>query len=368
MYSLFRNTQSPRNIGNLFPPERPYLIRMFNDALLDVMQHYHHYPKRVESEHVLCRILTLLPRRWDLDDRRYLQYIDDVSEPISRNFNFVSPTYRGRVYEDGVTMGRMTDEIVIDHHRGIPEDLNVQGAWRFWEPYRYLHHTRYDLLLPVPNSRDNIQGTVVATIDIPLMALQYRRWLTFQKERQADQKEAVFRFVGGYLLPNTVKSYLDIAIFNRLTRMANGKLLRRHPSTHPFYLTDYSSRVDNYCNKILENNDKRNNDIETFVHSTPLITETSLFTLMQRLPVQPITHNNEWAIIAARLPYLEYIADHGIVASQGDRGKINDLYETIMESMIDRVFTGVGSSKVIMGFKARLQRLKEVIECKGHGW
>lgn len=368
MYSLFRRTNAPRNIGTLFPPEHNYLKRMFEDALGDIMEYYHRYPKRVDSEHLFCRILTLLPRRWDLDDRRYLQYIDDASEPISRNFNFVSPTYKGRVYESGVTLGKLTDEVVIDHHDGIPTDLDIQGAWRYWQPYRFLTHTRYDLHIPVPNNRDNIKGGGVGVIDIPLMALQYRRWLTFQKHKVADQKEAVFRFIGGFVLPNTARSYLDIAVFNRLTRIANNQPLNRYPSPHPFYLTDHSSRIDNYCKKIIENNDKRRVDIETFMSTTPMIVEDSLFGLMQRLPKQPVTHNNEWAIIAARLPYLRYIVDHGIVADKGDRSKTNELYETIMESFNDRIYTSVGSSNYVKGFKEQLMYLKETIETKGHGW
>lgn len=368
MYSLFRRSNAPRNIGMIRPPEHDYLKRVFKDALSDIMEHYHRYPKRVESEHLFCRILTLLPRRWDLDDRRYLKYIDDASEPISRNFNFVSPTYKGRVYESGVTMGKMTDEIIIDHHEGVPHDIDVLGKWRYWQPYRFLTHTRYDLMMPIPSNKDSIRGSAVGVIDIPLMALQYRRWLTHQKENITDQKEAVFRFVGGYVLPNTAPSYLDIAIFNRLTRIANNLPLNKHPSPHPFYLTDHSSRVDNYCKKIIENNDKRRNDIETFMATTPMVIEESLYTLMQRLPRQPVTHNNEWAIVAARLPYLRYMVDHGVLPREGDRARLNDLYETIMESFTDRIFMSTASSKVINGFKEQLMYLKETLEEKGHGW
>lgn len=368
MFSLSNKTPTRANIGKVTPPERPYLVRVYNDIVNDVIEHYHRYPKRVDSDNIFGRLLTLIPRRWDLDDHRYLRYVDDASEPLSRAFNFVSSSYRGRIYESGVTMGREADEVVITHYEGIPKDLDKPLEWRYWSPIKYLNHSMYDLQLPIMNNHLRVKGSAVISIDIPLMALQYRRWLKRQKVTHEDQRESVYRYVGGYLLPNAVRSYLDIAVFNRLEHIANGKSLLRFPSAHPFYITDLSNRVDNYCKQIIADNKRKQVDLEAFVYNTPLIMEESLHSLMRRLPDQPVTHNNEWAFIAARIPYLRYLVVHGIPRDGGDRHHVNDIYESIIESSYDRVFSGVGSSRVIQGYKRELLRLKETIEDKRQGW
>lgn len=368
MHSLFKRPPARGNIGTITPPERNYLERSFKDILADVVEYYHHHPKRVDSDNLFGRLLTLLPRRWDLDDRRYLQLIDDVSETTSRSFNFVSPMYKGRIYEKGVTLGSESDEVIIDHHDGVPADLDTPGAWRYWQPYRYLTHTRYDLQLPVMNNHQRIKGHGVGVIDIPLMALQYRRWLKSQKHGGVDQKESVFRFIGGYVLPNTLYSYLDIAVFNRLTRIANGIPIPNVSNPHPFYVTDFSQRIDHYCKKLLEDNQRRSVDIETFVETTPLIREKKLRQLINRAPNQPITYNNEWAFIAARLNYIKYVVQHGVHESKGDRKGTNEIYERIIEVTNDRIFTGIGSSRVIQNYKEQLLYIKQTLEDKNHGW
>lgn len=367
MYALFRTPTSSPRVGSVVPPEHPYLQRTFQSLLTDVMAYYHHAPKRVASEHLFCRLLTILPMKWEMDDRQYLRYLDNTASTWTRRFDFVSPMYKGKVHESGVTLGKQSDEVIIEHHTGIPDDLEKVGAWRDWQPFRYLSHTRYDLQLPVLNNQMDVKGNGVALLDVPLLALQFRRWQLSQK-KTFEQREAVFRFVGGYVLPNALPSYLDIAVFNRLTRMANGQPLRNYPAPHPFYVTDLSQRVDGFCQRLLTDNPRRATDPKTFMTTTPLITESSLMTLCQRLPLMPITHNNEWALIMARLPYLRYVVDHGVVTHKTDRTHINVIYETLIDARNDRIFTGVGSQRIIQSLKYQLDQLIETLSKKGHGW
>lgn len=368
MFSLFSRPPVRSNIGMITPPEKPYLERVYTEIIKDIVEHYHRYPKRVDSDNLFGRLLTLIPRRWDLDDRRYLRYVDDASEPLSRAFNFVSSMYRGRVYENGVMLGKEADEIIITHHAGIPTDIDQPMNWRYWSPITFLYHSLYDLQMPIMNNHLRVKGKVIVSIDIPLMALQYRRWLKRQKHEIEDQKESVNRYVGGYLLPNAVRSYFDIAVFNRLEHLSDGKRLLKFPSVHPFYITDFSQRIDNALNLIRTDAERRRVDVEAFVYTTPMILEKSLYHLLKRLPDQPVTHNNEWAFVAARLPYVRYLVNHAIGKDVGDKSYTNTIYESIIESGYDNIFSGVGSSRVIQGFKKELHTLKETIEEKRQGW
>lgn len=370
MYALF-NRPPIRNVAAISFPELAYLRRAYQDVIKDVLEHYHFYPKRVDGDHRLGALLTHLPRRWDLDDTRYLHFVDNASEGLSRTYQFTSPTHRGKLHERGLTLGKDCYEAVIDHYNGPPRDIGTVGAWRYWRPLNYLYHTRTDLRLPISNNLQQGKGYGVITIDIPLLALQYRYWLKTQKrgdrEEIAQQPESVFRFLGSYALPNMVTSYLDIAIFNRLTRLANGLPLHSFPSPHPFYVMDLSNRIDDLCQKVIKTNDQRRGDVQVFVGNTPMIVQPTLQQVMQ-LPSMPINRNNEWALLFARLPYLKYITTHGIVEGQGDRRMTNDIYETLFESGVDQLLSGIGSSTSTNEIKGMLENIRTQLKEKGFGW
>lgn len=371
MYALF-NRPPIRNVAAISFPDLPYLRRAYQDVMDDVRNHYHFYPKRVDGDHRLGSLLKHLPRRWDLDDHRYLHFVDSASEGLSRTYQFTSPTHRGRLYENGLTLGKDCVEAVIDHYAGVPKDLNVPGAWRHWEPLKYLYHTRTDLRMPISNNQQQGKGYGVVTLDIPLLALQYRYWLKTQKrgdkEELAQQPDSVFRFLGSFPLPNLVGSYLDIAIFNRLTRIANNLPVHSYPSPHPFYVMDLSQRIDGLLHRVVATNDQRRGDIQIFAGTTPMIVNATLQQVMV-LPNMPVNRNNEWALMLARLPYLKYIVEHGIVPQQGDRQMTNEVYEALFDSGVDNLFSGVGSSSAVSMIRDTLVAdIQQALKDKGFGW
>ena len=365
MYDLF--SSPPRRFtGALHFPELPYLRRSFDRLLGDVKSYYHRYPKYVGSDNLFGNLLKHLPRRWDLDDRRYARFVEDASRGIMRAFWLTDATFRGRVHESGITLGPKTNEVML----ATEESFDVQRAsreWRDWSPLTYLYHTRTDLGLPILNNQSPGKGWGVGCINIPMLALQYRYWLKAQAERGSEQPESVYRFVGGFVLPNAVDSYLDIAVFNRLARLSRGINTKRFPTPHPFYLTDFSQRVDRLCEKILESQERRSEDIEQVAYTTPMIVKPTLFDVMQ-LPKGPVSRQNEWALYLARLPYLRYILETSVRHGRGDRSFLNELHEGLVEASQDRIFSGVGSPMVVQQYRESLRYLLSLLQKTGHGW
>jgi hypothetical protein len=347
-----------------------YLRRSFVDIIDDVKHHYRRYPKRVDSDNLLGNLLVHIPRRWDLDDRQYIRFVDDTSQGVLRAFGLTSSINRGKVHESGVTLGKDTTEVVIaTEHYDNYSDWPI--PWREWASYRYLYHTRYDLSLPVLNNHTPGKGYGVATLDIPMLALQYRYWLKEQfsvsKSANTEQKESVYRFIGSYVLPNALDSYTDIAFFNRLSRIASGIDMKRHPSSHPFYVTDFSQRVDRLCEKIIDTRERRGGDVEQIVYTTPMIIKESLREVLQ-LPNEPITRHNEWALQLARLPYIKYIVEETLATEGGDRRFTNDIYTSLVEASQDRIFSGVGSQSLIGKYREQLHEMITLFDQKGLGW
>lgn len=366
MYDIF-TSRAKRFTGAVTFPELPYLRRCF-DALVDDVRHYYYrHPKRVDSDNLFGRILLHLPRRWDLDDRRYRRYIEDTAPGVTRAMGLTSTTYRGRVHEGGITLGPKSHEAVLS----VMEPIDVRGLekhWMYAAPLTYLYHSRLDLQLPIMNNTTPGKATGVCTLDVPLLALQYRHWLLHQhRKHQGDQKESVFRFIGSIVLPNAVTSFVDIAFFNRLARIGRDIGNPKFPAPHPFYVTDYSRRVDTLCEKIIETQARRSGDLEQVVDTTPLLYNERLWDIM-RLPKDPVTRQNEWALQLARLPYVRYLVDTAVQAHQGDRAFLSEIYHSLREARMDNTFARVASNNQVKDYHQQIDDLMATLDGMGHGY
>lgn len=364
MYDLFQRP-ARRFSGFLQFPELPYLKRTYSQQLKDVKAYYRRFPKRVDADNLLGNLLLHIPLRLDLDDRRYLRFVEDVANGLEGAFRFTSNLEKGQVYPAGVTLGRQTHEVLLSIN-GDVDVVNAARTWREWSPVRYLYHTRVDLGLPIPNNHIPGKGFGITTVDIPMLALQHRYWRQYMADRSQEQRESIYRFIGGFVLPNALDSYLDIAFFNRLARLASGQGLPKFPTPHPFYLTDLSPRVDRFCRWVLATQPNRSDDIEQVVDTTPALVKDSLREVMA-LPHDPITRHNEWALTLARFPYVRYVIQTAVHHHRGDRKFLNDIYLTLVEATRDNIFSGVGTGMMIQQYRKQTRELIELLEEKGHG-
>lgn len=362
MYDLFA-PHMRRNIGSQQPPELRYLERTYQREIRDVQQYYRRYPKRMNSANVLANVLFHLPARDDMDDRRYVRYIEDTAPGVTRAFGFVSSVYKGRVQSGGVTLGPETDEVVVASQEDFAFD-RPEKQWWYWMPYRFLYHTRHDPNLPILNNTTPGKGFGVGVLNVPMLALQYRYWRRYQKELQGTEDD-VYRFIGACVLPNLLPSYFEIAYFNRLDLLSKGLKTRNYPTPHPFYLTDYSRQLNQMAEKTLDTYMRRGQDLEQLAGVVPMVLSDSLLSLMQ-LPKDPVTRQNEWAFLLALLPYVDFLVHYAIRHGHIEGYFMNEVHKTLRDALRDRSFTGVGGSKMIAKWRGQLQQLIVDIEDAQH--
>lgn len=359
MYSLFRNVPA-RMAGAYNFGELVYIRRTYADLISSVEQYYHRAPKFVEADNLFGQLLTHIPPRWDLDDFSYVRFVEDVAVPLVRAFGFTSGNYKGKVHEAGVTLGPSTQEVVLATFEAFDIN-NIKRRWRDLQPLRYLYHTRVDVNLPVLNNTTPGRGYGVSVINVSMLALQRRYWLRNQMERADGLRDSVYRFIGGFVLPNAVSSYLDIAFFNRISRQANDIPTPSFPMPHPFYITDMTQRLERVGKEINAQNASRASDLERLAWATPMIVKDNLFNVMA-LPKQPITRANEWALCIARLPYVKYLVRECLKATGTDRSQMNEVLVTLMEAKRDSLFGGMGSNDMVKRYKAEVDQVIQMLQ------
>lgn len=359
MYDLFQQATKPRD-GRVVSPELPYLQRTYTRDIENVQTYYRRNPKRVASDNPLAAILNHIPMRLDMDDKRYVQFVEDMSEQLVRQFGFTSSMTKGRMRTGGLTLGPMSTEAVLSSLA----DFNITKAasqWQEYVPYKYLYHSRTDLGLPLMNNTTPGRATGVGLLNIPMLALQFRYWRQWQRQRFGDQPEPVNAFIGGFVLPNTLSSYLDIAVFNRIDRMSQGIATPKFPTAHPFFLTDYQPRVDRLAKETLGQLIKSGQRIEQVLYSMPAITQDSLLSVVQ-LPREPVTYQNTWALMMARLPYVAFVVRQCKATTFGDPVEIERITEALREAANNSLFSGVAPAETLSAFNGQLKTLRELLK------
>lgn len=358
MYDLFKGSPSHKTSGYVFP-ELLYVRRTYVRLIDDVKSYYRRYPKYVDPKNILGNILLHIPLKPELDDTAYAGYVEDTSDSLIKAFGLVASNSRGGSFRKGMTLGKNTSEVIIAHSESFDVN-NLRQSWRELTPFHYLYHSRTDLNLPIMNNQTPGKGYGVAALNLPMLAVQYRYWLRFNLDKDTPQKEAVHRFIGSYVLPNAINSFLDIAFFNRLARGAQGIGSPTYPTPHPFYLTDMTPRVERLITTVNAASVQRVKDIEQLAWATPVLSGENLYQTAY-IPKDPVTRQNEWAIVLARLPYIRYLVGQAVAAGRTDRSALNKVRVALLEAKWDRTISTIGDPWLTDIYKQQTEHVFELL-------
>ena len=359
MYDLFKGVPSRKTSAYVFP-ELIYVKRVYRGMIDDVKSYYRRYPKHVTGGNILGDILRHIHIRMDLDDRAFAAMVEDTCDPLVKSFGMTSSISRGKSFTKGVTLGEATSEVIIANTERF-DTSNLKQTWRELTPFRYLYHSRTELNLPIMNNRTPGKGYGIATINIPMLAVMYRHWLK-QHQPTDGTNDTIYRFIGGFVLPNAINSYLDIAFFNRLARSAQGIGSPSFPTPHPFYLTDMTQRMEHAITIVNASSVRRNDDIEQLAWCTPVISDENLFQTAG-IPRDPVTRQNEWAIILARLPYVKYLVSQALKGANGiDRSAFADIKVALLEARWDNTVRTIGDPELARIYETQVAQVLELIK------
>lgn len=361
MYMLFRDVPN-RRLGQTIDPQFVYTRRTYRNLIQDVRNYYRSAPKYVAATNLFALLIQQFVINMNIDDDTWTRQIELQAKGAARNLGLVSPINKGKIFTTGITLGPNSEEIAIASY----EKFNREGlgkVWRDLKPVKYLYHTRTDTSLPIMNNTTPGRAYGVITVNIPMLMVQYRYWLRWQKANNVEQFENTYRFVGSILLPSMIESFLDISFFNRIDRASQDIPNPTYPVQHPFYITDMNPRLDKMAEKINFESILKGIEIEGLAWITPMIVSENLFKVME-LPREPVTYQNEWAFALARLPYVRYLI-RMVMRNHGyDRSQINEVLIDLIESSRDQIFNNLGSSEFAKTFRKQVQQVIDDIKQK----
>ena len=317
MIDLFGNASG--SVGLHIPPEYNYIKRSLVKEAEIVKRHYRLNAKPFPNQHPLMRLIEMLPLAWSADDYQYSNIIEDAALGLSRTLGFTSDCFKGQIFTKGFLLGPDTREAVLSIHN---EEffLDTDKTWYKLNPINYVYHTRSDVTIPLLNNKTKGSGYGLLTINIPMLMVKYRHWYKWQKSK-GDSIPPASSFITSFVLPDLIDSYMDIAVFNRLDQQLADLPLRKYSSSHPFYLTDFTDKIDAFNRSVLTYYKNRRVNGHAVITGFPMFFHANLGSLLEQ-PEGLINRNNDWFYIIQRLPFFRFLL------RLQDNGYINDTYFT----------------------------------------
>lgn len=295
--------------GILKFPEWLYVRDGLQRNLNTILRFSRKNPTAVESSHFLVRLLhsIAVPKSHNLE--RYYENVDAIALNVSMALKMTSAIHQGKIF-NGVFYGPGNSEILIANNEGFDFEQAHQ-SWQDLRPVEVLRHPMSDLGLPILDGENygSEQGLVVISINIPMLALQYRAFRLNEELVSAGQTESqrsVMQFIRMYVLPNMLPSHLDLALFNRIDNLEKGAPLGQSRYRHSFYITDYTPRVTALQDHILDNLYRVAKNFSGILRSVPTVSKENADEVMAVPDIAP-TRQVLWALVIARLNALSFM-------------------------------------------------------------
>lgn len=308
MYTFF-NRKTNIIQGVKTPTEWYYVKDGLRKNLATVIKYYRNTSMAVPANHFLVKLLQSIAVSQSLPLDRYYANVDAVAMNLSMALKMTSSIYGGKIFS-GTFYGPGSDEVIIANDDPFDPRV-IDRDWKNASPVKVLMHPKTDLALNIPNGDSNgtEKGLSVFTVNIPMLAVMYRAFrnseIAFVQNAEESQR-SLMQFIHMYVLPNMLFSHLDIALFNRVHHLQRGLGMSTSRRNHPFYLTDWTLRVDRVQTDILDFLDKGQYNFGTMLRYIPAAVEDNMEEVML-LPNLAPTRQVMWALTAARLPVLDFL-------------------------------------------------------------
>ncbi len=307
MHNFFTTTSAiSQGIHRL--PQWQYVRDGLRQNLATVIEYYRKNPTSVHSAHFLVRLLQSITVPQSQNLERYYDNVDAMAMNLSMALQMTSSIYRGKLF-NGVFYGEGNSEILIANS----DDFDIFEADKHWKnltPIRVLRHCRSDLAMNLPDGTNTgiEEGISVITINIPMLAIQYRafRINEFNVTSDEDSQRTIGQFIRMFVIPNMLASHVDHALFNRIMNLVENRPMGESKHKHSFFLPDYSKQVNRLQQEILESLTRASRDFTGTLRTVPLVVKEDLEQLMM-VPDIAATRQVSWALTISRLPALLFL-------------------------------------------------------------
>lgn len=289
-------------------PEFDVVRRTYLRELANVVNFYHNRVYAVKSDHLLANILNHIsvPIQYSID--RYVEVAGIRGPYLAKALNLTSEINVGQIF-NGIFYGPGVKEIIL-YDDDYFNPFYAEREWKRISAVKVLLHPKTDMGLLLPNGREMSygEGLAVISINVPLLAVQYRSFMLEQQTKVSKEGGllGISHFIHMYVLPNMLYSQIDISIINRFINLCLDAPMGRPLLKHPFFVLDYTRQLDHVLDHVKDRILDTSERFEQLLKQIPVIvSEDSLEALA--MPDYAETQQIQWALILSRLDIMKFL-------------------------------------------------------------
>lgn len=315
MQTLFTSYDDKASFPLLHANNQDYITRSYRRDLNKMVNYYRSSNYSVESNHLLCRIITTCSTSIDLEIEHYMKTINVRSAYVAKHYFLTSPLQYGRIHY-GVFGNKKTPHVLVDvsNYFNIFSDYQKDDLWKRLCPVKCIGHEDSSMNIHLNDGGDHTSSTgmMYFTIDIPLLMFMYRQYLTsaLSEREGADTNTNIGHFVKAYVLPNVAYSYTDLMIVNRLSNLLSGRPMDIGTSKLPIAIIDYRDKLDKALLLLIERIKNKRMNYAAYLRSIPTLSAGDGQLALQ-LPDLPPVRQCNWMMLSSRLKACRLLIDLG---------------------------------------------------------
>lgn len=305
--------------GVIVPGQHDLIVKTYHDRLVFLQKYYRERTFYLRNNHLLVRLLVMGMGSFNTDYRTFVSSIADRTGMLVRHFQMTGPESYGKIWY-GEFYGEGSTEVIV----GTDEYFDIQNVvnnWKDISPVTVLTHPVSDLGLLLPNGKDNhyIDGLTVLHINIPMLFLQYRRFVEHQQKEAAIKGIEMIAspklFLYRYVLPNMMASHIDHVFVNRMISLFEGSPMTVQIGRSPFFNAESGNetggmlRMINTAQEIVL---KKINNVSMYPDQTLMniftVFKPNALDLLEMPDIAP-TRQVWWALLLSRLKYVKFLME-----------------------------------------------------------
>lgn len=251
----------------------------------------------VNNNHPIAQLLELLsiPRSYAINDATALAA--KRGPAYAAALGFTSEAYEGRMTHP--CLMPIQNEFILLYGGMKTYDDSDPSYWKTLSPIQYLYHPYTSTDFPLFNhyNRAQHQGFAVAALDTAELWAMYAGWLAMRSSNNSPE-----HFIREALLPSSLTSFTNIALFNRVVQPGASVDL---PGEANIFLLPTEQKVARFAERQYQTlSKKRYGTIAALLKSIPALDNQTQLNVC-RLPAIYQNRQTEWLLFTACISWLK---------------------------------------------------------------
>lgn len=294
--SLIPDKNAAKLKGRAQSPTTKSAIELVDNNLSELKEYVSGSNLAVKPNHFLVKLLMSLPQRHDLAGYEVSYTMYTFANKLAGAHGLCHLTEIGKPIINGVLKGDYEYYIVVD----TPFDSSVN--WRELNAIEFLYHERTDIQYRLDGT---MEGEAIAflSINIGILSWQLMRWGEYVVQNGLD--ENIYEFIHKHVISGTMRSYIDIAFFNRHLFTLINRPVTYGSRRKDVRLVDTTTKLDRLVADNLRNAMRKKLTIPELLYQIRPPCSDSIIDLITEFDMST-TEQTNWFLMVRELPYLRY--------------------------------------------------------------